>query len=806
MAIAPKKIKDLINYLRLQGDTDEIKKLIEYLVPFDQDGEISDPVLINIIQNSDKYNDDNKKQIVDAIDKLDYLSRREVTEINAWIKEHEEDIKSGKITKLKRSYTKPGKLARPKSQVEKREFELSHSIVFRVEGGVIKPIALSHKKLGSGATGQVKEAQFVNLKDRKEPTEKFVSKVQELNIFRKEKIVRREAKGQEKVKAIIGSTKPVIRPGEGQGYVVDKAYLFIPKEGLSVDKYIKGNPGLSSLDRLKIAISAFEDLKTRFHDQDIIHRDIKIENMTIDPSSMRVKNIDLGTFINMKRAKSFKDVSSSHQFVDKDYQRIAKRVFEKDKVEYYIPSKAWTASVGTAKAMSPEIAVPIRDSKGNIVYENGKAQFQPKDRLMYSKKSDMYAMGVVLEELSLKGVKEVDILIKKLKDPDPSKRPSVEESLKELQKIQLKLEGRPVVDETASPAKAPAPTASKPPAKVSSSLIRAKKPTSNIEALAQFMDWASKQLEELEEQGESESILSQCSKTLEDIYNFYNKLNTDSDPKYRTERLEKVKNDLIKIMQSKSYLEAQQTFLNLKDVSWKPKKPTIPTGPKTPPSTAPQPIRKPAPTVSKPPAKAPSGPAKSATVPANPSTPAKKPAPTPASLIPSSPVSKESSTPDVSKQSVTPTNGKGAPETTTTKDSFTGKQLDDLKAISSKYKGKWNPPGYNTKECSIELKETTLQITPNEVRFKKSSNDYRAFAEVLVKMHGNARYALFHADSEQLELMRKACADVLVREYRKTQEEAIQQIKGYGKEEEYKAALQGRPPETKKQPSQRQGM
>jgi hypothetical protein len=151
--------------------------------------------------------------------------------------------------------------------------------------------------------------------------------------------------------------------------------------------------------------------------------------------------------------------------------------------------------------------------------------------------------------------------------------------------------------------------------------------------------------------------------------------------------------------------------------------------------------------------------------------------------------------------------GEGAPQKPATTYSFTSTHLTKLKEISASCGGTWHPPDSKA-ECSIELKDATLQITPKEVKFNNGTDDcIKAFAKSLVALHGDSAFILFHADAEKLSQMKKACAEELARVFHNkypNPQDAMKQVTGYQKEDDYKAALRGEEPALK-QPSHKHG-
>ena len=154
---------------------------------------------------------------------------------------------------------------------------------------------------------------------------------------------------------------------------------------------------------LHIAISSVEDLHRRFHQKQIIHKDLKAENMLYNPYTQHVRIIDLGL------AAYLGNVKDEHiEVMDGESFYILDKIRDKG------------STLGTIGFLAPEV----------------------KTRNTFSKKSDIYSMGVMLKDqlrLTEFNVPDLNNLIAKMLNESPFRRPSAMEVVHELKRIQTKL-------------------------------------------------------------------------------------------------------------------------------------------------------------------------------------------------------------------------------------------------------------------------------------------------------------------------------------------------------------------------------
>lgn len=207
--------------------------------------------------------------------------------------------------------------------------------------------------------------------------------------------------------------------GHGHAYIDEsgKGHMILELGGDSLWKHKKVSPIKTFDEKLEVAIGCLRELK-RFHDNDILHRDIKggnilYERSPTDPSQKKVRLIDLGLHIDLKKAREKKENVEKNKEGEEFYTSGR---FEVDVGYIY-----WSPEADTEKG-------------GNI----------------FSKKSDIFGMGFTLLSHSNLNFREIvndetvppDLYVRTMKllysmmSEDISKRPTVDEALKGLEEIQ----------------------------------------------------------------------------------------------------------------------------------------------------------------------------------------------------------------------------------------------------------------------------------------------------------------------------------------------------------------------------------
>lgn len=302
------------------------------------------------------------------------------------------------------------------------------------------------KALGEGAYGRVKIAQnimtgeWVAVKIQKislnDPNEKLKLETEALaeravgvsergmtafNVKKKEEDKEKGGyvKGYIFLKLLEG--KPLNRQLQSYTEDVQAINRMRKKEGLDPIKMSDSELITNPSEKLEVAILALEELK-KMHDKEVISRDIKPGNIMYDRKNKKLTLIDMGLAKNLKTEGKIDPVTN--EFVYSDF-----------------------VAIGTLSYMSPEIKDVLKD-KPTSKWEALK--IDKTGTKIYSKKSDMYAMGTLLKEdmkiladqkhFTTVYQRDLQTLVDSMTDPDAAKRPTVEaaiETLKTIQKAQL---------------------------------------------------------------------------------------------------------------------------------------------------------------------------------------------------------------------------------------------------------------------------------------------------------------------------------------------------------------------------------
>lgn len=366
----------------------------------------------------------------------------EAYKINERIKSKEDRVKEisdyiDTHSKMNKKTTFPFKT----KEGEERTFQLSRSVVMDDKGRLF---ALAPGKganstlLGSGTFGRVKIAQRLPISSSDPHGYEFVGvKIQKVSSD-----LRRYVKKEQKLEVQLKDT------GKGKQFIRSskKAYTFIKLGGPSIATYQNlvsehKKPALTLADTLKIASSIATDLKERFHDQDIIHRDISRRNILLDTGQKQGSLIDFGMAINLKRAKILAE------------KRLAK---QNKKLENDIQSETIEGQLQQGEKSNVKII------KDQVFYQG--ARFSAKNDLLYeywppevvsgsqghwfSKSSDIYGLGeVIFEDLNIlksdefskldKNIqKELTELAEEMSNRDPFARPNINDVIARLETIQ----------------------------------------------------------------------------------------------------------------------------------------------------------------------------------------------------------------------------------------------------------------------------------------------------------------------------------------------------------------------------------
>lgn len=240
---------------------------------------------------------------------------------------------------------------------------------------------------------------FISIIEREKQKEKFVSQfkeevqLEEQSLTGKGKLLRREYK----------IDKEEMEKEELKSYIVTKLGKGIDL-AVFIGNYEKEHKQhLEFSKALHIAIASLEDLHRRFHNKQIIHKDLKAENMLFNPNTQHIRIIDLGM------ASYLGNPKDEHiEVVDGEFFYILDK--KKDK----------GSLLGTIGFIAPEIL------KTNA----------------FSVKSDIYAMGKMFSEqlhLTKFNLPSINSVVEKMLAENPFDRPNAMEVIHELKRIQTKI-------------------------------------------------------------------------------------------------------------------------------------------------------------------------------------------------------------------------------------------------------------------------------------------------------------------------------------------------------------------------------
>lgn len=319
--------------------------------------------------------------------------------------------------------------------VEKK-MKLSRSIIIDNQG---HPYALGPGKgtnstlLGAGAYGRVKIAQRLPLSDKDPHGFEFMAvKIQAVDPSDANYIAKEQKFEVSMPDTAMGKRKLASK---------DKAYTFMKLGGPSLWSVDKTKFNLA--DRVKLALSIAKDLKGRFHDKGYINRDIKGGNILVNTETGEGYIIDMGMVINLKKAG---------ELAEKRLGKALTNNKQGTKIEGLLPLD----SKSNVKQIDKQLFYQsYRFSGRDIDYRYWSPESQSGSQgNWFSKSSDIFSLSQVFfsqYDLGILGSSELSKLPKYLKDSfeklkeamgndDPFKRPSVDDVISRLAKIQKELE------------------------------------------------------------------------------------------------------------------------------------------------------------------------------------------------------------------------------------------------------------------------------------------------------------------------------------------------------------------------------
>lgn len=212
------------------------------------------------------------------------------------------------------------------------------------------------------------------------------------------------------------------------------------------------------LEKLEVGILALEKLKEA-HDKDVIHRDLKSHNIMYDRENKGLKIFDWGLAINLKTEGSLDPKTGEYTY--SNIESIGSPPYMSPEIsssEVRAKQKQASSPKEGGKMNLREIRQAFIQEEGIKKEESIKKKNLPKT-YVYSKKSDIYAMGIILRdemqilENSLANApyqEKLENLVASMTHDDPAERPSVDDAIEILKKIyepKLKAQQKILVDQ-----------------------------------------------------------------------------------------------------------------------------------------------------------------------------------------------------------------------------------------------------------------------------------------------------------------------------------------------------------------------
>lgn len=322
---------------------------------------------------------------------------------------------------------------------QKKSMTLSRSVIIADNG---KLFALGPGKgpnstlLGEGTSGRVKIAQILpRFPNDPEAGKLVAAKIQKVDPKTpiNENDFRREARFTTLLET--NSSGKQLRKIPNQVGVA-KGYLFTELG----EKSVADKQPESLLNRLELAISIAKDLKTRFHDKNLIHRDIAGRNVLYNSKTNQGKIIDLGLIIDLGRALKRKK------------EKLEKKgmTLENESQTETISGQLPTGERSQVKIIQGQVFYQSR----RFVVESASTNWPPETRSLsegnwFSKSGDIFGLCTILfnnNQLNLLGVKEIPgtpyaikmgliQLALSMGQNDPLRRPTVEKVIERLEKV-----------------------------------------------------------------------------------------------------------------------------------------------------------------------------------------------------------------------------------------------------------------------------------------------------------------------------------------------------------------------------------